>query len=255
MPTKKRTSTKPLPAAPAISESALRFTSRFLLANKQLTGEQHHDDPLQLAFEYFIGWPNEFWLRHQEQAAVRPLDDHAFRQLLAQAHESATRVLMRAAESRGLDSSAIRTASRIAREAILSRTNFHLPPGGWSRPWPDCLGDHLRTLPDRQQQAIEDADALLTRLRMFQHVAAEPTAAPSKPRKKRRKPGELNGEMLNVIMERPESRGWTADKWAAELKACASQITKQNTWKKLEEFRELQKINRQKDRRRGRAAK
>lgn len=171
MPTKKHTSTKKpqsaVPQQPAISESALRFTTRFLMHAKCLSGEQQHDDPLQLAFEVFVGWPNEFWMRHQEQGVVPPLDDHAFRQLLAQAHEAATRVLMRAAESRGLDSSAISaiwTASRIARDAILTRTNFHLPAGGWSRPWPECLGPELRTMPDWQQQAIVEAEAVLTQL-------------------------------------------------------------------------------------------
>ena len=184
MPTKKRTSTKPKSAAPQqadkptippIGEAVLGFTSRFLKDDKCLRGENEHQDLIKLAFHYVVSWPNEFWLLSRMNPPVRmsPAESHCFREMLAQAHDHAVHVLIREAESRGLGSSAIWKASRVAREAILSRKTFHLGPNGWHRPWPDCLGPELHSLPDWQQQAIAEADAVLTRL-----TAEPPTVQP-----------------------------------------------------------------------------
>jgi hypothetical protein len=172
---RKRISTKPPSATPeasdaqpqpAISSRVMPFCTHFLQHWKCLRGEQPTDDPVRLAFQYFRGWPNEFWLVFQEGVVNEwtPLDQRAFRQLLAQAHEEASRVLAREAESRGLDSSALWKSSRLAHDAILTRGEFHLPPEGWRSPWPDCLGAELRTLPESQQTAISDAEAVLMRL-------------------------------------------------------------------------------------------
>lgn len=86
--------------------------------------------------------------------------------------------------------------------------------------------------------------------------ASDPAEAPPQTKtRQRRKPNELNGAMLTAMMQRPETRGWSARRWGRELHACPSQITSQPAWKELEQFRSLQKINRQKSKRQGRAAK
>lgn len=77
----------------------------------------------------------------------------------------------------------------------------------------------------------------------------------AKQKRQRRKPGDLNGAMVNIIMQRSESRGWSARRWSRELRAQPSQITDQPIWKELEQCRNLQKIERQKAKRQGRAAK
>jgi len=172
MPTKKRRS-KPAASPtipPPIGELALRFTAQLLEDDKCLRGEKERDNLIGLAFQYVTGWPHQFWIftrgaQNADPPAVLSRDDwQVFRQMLAQTHEHATHVLMREAESRGLDSSTIWTSSRLARQAILHREKFHLPPGGWHRPWPDCLGVELQSFPEAQRQAIARADAALMRL-------------------------------------------------------------------------------------------
>ena len=72
----------------------------------------------------------------------------------------------------------------------------------------------------------------------------------------RRKPGELNAAFIARMMENPdELRGATARRWARELKATPSQITKLPAWKELKEYRRLQRISRQKAKHQGRGAK
>jgi hypothetical protein len=76
-----------------------------------------------------------------------------------------------------------------------------------------------------------------------------------RPAKARRKPGDLNGAMLAYIMEHPENRGYTAEQFGVALRAHPSQIVNQPAWKALEQFRQVQCIERQKAKRQGRAAK
>lgn len=75
------------------------------------------------------------------------------------------------------------------------------------------------------------------------------------PVRRRRSPGQLNGEMLNLMMTNTESRGWSSPQWARELKAHVKQICEQPAWKELEAYRKAERIKRQAAKRQGRAAK
>jgi len=85
-------------------------------------------------------------------------------------------------------------------------------------------------------------------------VAAERTTSlttPSnggRPKRRRRKPGDLNGAMLDTLQNNRDSRGWSCGKWAKTLKCHTPQIVVLAAWKALEDFRRIQKIQRQKDR-------
>lgn len=76
-----------------------------------------------------------------------------------------------------------------------------------------------------------------------------------KAKKARRKPGELNGRMLDIMQNRPDTRGWTCGQWASELGVRTEQITRTKAWKELQEHRKEQRVTKRKSKRRGRVGK
>jgi hypothetical protein len=172
---------------PTVGESFLGFTSQFRLDAKRLNGDEKCQNRLHLALYYFTGWPNELCLLSQQAKRTDggASNLNVFRRLLAQVHEIATYVLMKEAETRGMTASALSIEGQLARRAILTRATF--PLGGWSRPWPDCLGAELQSLPEWQQQAISKGEAVLTRL-----ATLADSETPSR-----------NGQMLHIEGRRP----------------------------------------------------
>jgi len=125
---------------------------------KRLAGPPD-EKALTAAAGYWIGYP--VFREVIEFNSDDPTERYSGVAALDLAHVEATKVLMRKAASMGLDPAPLWEGQRVCREVFLTWKPWSDRRGvAVSDMWPDCLGKHRYDLPQGQQDAIRDAEAV-----------------------------------------------------------------------------------------------
>jgi hypothetical protein len=161
--------------------------------SQRLRKNRLSQDDLTAAFGYWIGYPSFLdliacadWPEGNKSLAQNNLDA---------AHNAATHVLMHEAGKAGLDPHALYECGRVVEEIYRAAPERIYQRGTYDT-WPECMGPWRYELPEGQQAALRNGEAVFVRLAV--HLGIEASNASS---------DESSGQTA----EAPFLKEWVAD--------------------------------------------